>query len=674
MATRIGVDIGGTFTDLVYYDESSGAVVVTKVPTTPANPEIGCINAVETGVPAEVLRSADYFLHGTTVGLNALLERQGAKVGLLTTAGFRDVLEIGHGSRSPYNVSWRPPEPLVPRELRQPVRQRTAHDGEIRAQLERQDIVDALAIFEAADVTSIAVVYLHSYANPAHELETETILREAGFEGYISLSHQISGEYRDYERASTTVIDAFVRARMSGYLDHVETSLGASGFHGTYLMTRSGGGSLSFAEAQERPFETIMSGPVGGAEGAAELARRIGVPNLITADVGGTSFDATLIVNGRTRVLHQGDVAGMPVQSSWVDVRSIGAGGGSIASVDVGGFLSVGPQSAGADPGPACYGRGGALPTVTDAAFYLGMLGDATLASGLVLDRDAAERALASVGDQLGYSPERTAQSIVTIASHAMANLIREITIEQGHDVREFSLLPFGGAGPMMATQIARELGIDRILVPPHAGNFSAWGLLGSDLLRVRARTRVMGVSPRAIDEANDILAELLTNLDQGDEVTTNSTDAVEVSFDMRFRGQEHTLVVGASYVDGRLCESAEELSSLFHDDYQRSYGDSLETPVEIVTVRVARRRVLPARKERYGDDRSEPVESAEFYSFAENRRQAFRQVHRGDLPVGERFAGPAIVFEPTTTTYVDSDFGYGVDANGCLIVERKEI
>lgn len=673
MTTRVGVDIGGTFTDLVYYDESSGEVVVTKVPTTPANPEIGCLNAVDTGVPEEVLRSAGYFLHGTTVGLNALLERRGAKVGMLTTSGFRDVLEIGHGSRSPYNVSWQPPEPLVPRALRQPVRQRTAHDGTVREQLERQDVLDALKVFEAAGVTSIAVVFLHSYANPAHELETETVLREGGFDGYVSLSHQVSGEYRDYERASTTVIDAFVRARMSGYLNHVETTLGQSGFDGACLMTRSGGGSLTFSEAQQRPFETIMSGPVGGAEGAAELARRVGVPNLITADVGGTSFDATLIVDGRTRVLHQGEVGGMPVQSAWVDVRSIGSGGGSIAYVDAGGFLCVGPQSAGADPGPACYGRGGELPTVTDATFYLGMLGEAELASGLSLDRDAAERALASVGKQLGYTPERVAQSIVTIASNAMANLIREITIEQGHDVREFSLLPFGGAGPMMATQIARELDIDRILVPPHAGNFSAWGLLGSDLLRNRARTRLLTLTAEAIDEANDILGELLRNLDENEVADTEAGDVVEAAFDMRFRGQEHTLLVSAGFINGRLAESAEQLEELFHDAYRRAYGSTLDSPVEIVTVRVARRRVLPTRNERHEESQPTPVRSAEFFSFAENRRCTFRQVHRGELPVGERFYGPAIVFEPTTTTYVDSDFEYGVDANGCLIVERKD-
>lgn len=671
MATRIGVDIGGTFTDLVYYDDSSGAIVVAKVPTTPAHPETGCMHAVETGVPAEVLESAGYFLHGTTVGLNALLERRGATVGMLTTAGFRDVLEIRHGSRGePYNVFWRPPEPLVPRALRRPVRQRTTHDGAVRKPLEPQDIVDALEVFDAAGVTSIAVEFLHSYANPEHELAAEVILRDAGFDGHISLSHRVSGEYRDYERASTTVIDAFVRARMSGYVDHIESTLHESGFRGTCLMTRSGGGSLTFAEAQLRPFETIMSGPVGGAEGAAELARRVDVPNLITADVGGTSFDATLIVNGRTRVLHEGEIAGMPVQSEWVDVRSIGAGGGSIASVDVGGFLSVGPHSAGAEPGPACYGRGGEQPTVTDAAFFLGMLGDTTLASGLSLDRAAAEKALASIGVQLGFTPEQVAQGIVAIAGNGMAGLIREITIEQGHDPRRFSLLPFGGAGPMMATQIARELDIDRILVPPHAGNFSAWGLLGADLLRARARTRVMVVTPEATAEAEKVVAELVTLLQEDDEPATAGT--VEVAFDMRFRGQEHTLAIGVQYAGGRLVESAEQWETRFRDEYLRTYGGTLEAPVEIVTARVASRRVLSERAERYEYESPGAVESMECFSFAENGRRTFRQVHRGDLAVGERLAGPAIVFEPTTTTYVDSDFEYGVDANGCLSLERK--
>jgi N-methylhydantoinase A len=516
-------------------------------------------------------------------------------------------------------------------------------------------------------VTAVAVVFLHSYANPAHELEAEQILREGGFDGHISLSHRVSGEYRDYERASTTVIDAFVRARMSGYLDHISTTLDADGFTGTCLMTRSGGGSLTFSEAQERPFETIMSGPVAGAEGAAELSRRLGISHLITADVGGTSFDAALVVDGRTRVLHQGEIDGMPVQSAWVDVRSIGAGGGSIAKADVGGFLTVGPESTGADPGPACYGRGGDRPTVTDAAFFLGMLGRGALASGLALDRAAAEKALAMVGQGLDYSPEQVAKGIIAIAGNHMASLIRELTIEQGHDPRQFTLLPFGGAGPMMGTQIARELDLDRILVPPHAGNFSAWGLLGSDLLRTRARTRVMPVTSEAVTEVREIVGELVTLVLEHDGAPVGTDDTIEVSLDMRFHGQEYTLAI-----DARLIESAEQLADDFRTEYRRTYGGVLESPVEIVNIRVARRRILPARVEKHEYEALGTAESAKCFSFADDRYCDFRQVHRGDLVSGERHAGPAIVYEPTTTTYVDSGFDYGVDVHGCLALERN--
>jgi N-methylhydantoinase A len=668
MSTRIGVDIGGTFTDLVYYDDSTGAVVVAKVPTTPAGPEIGCMNSVKAGVPREVLGSAGYFLHGTTVGLNALLERRGATVGMLTTAGFRDVLEIGRGSRGePYNVFWRPREPLVRRALRRPVRQRITYDGGVQRSLERQDVLDSLEVFHAAGVTAVAVAFLHSYANPTHELEVEQILRESGFDGHISLSHRVSGEYRDYERASTTVIDAFVRVRMSGYLGHISKTLDVDGFTGTCLMTRSGGGSLTFSEAQERPFETIMSGPVAGAEGAAELSRRLGISHLITADVGGTSFDAALVVDGRTRVLHKGEVDGMPVQSAWVDVRSIGAGGGSIARADVGGFLTVGPESTGADPGPACYGRGGDRPTVTDAAFFLGMLGRGALASGLALDRAAAEKALAMLGQRLDYNPEQVAKGIIAIAGNHMASLIRELTIEQGHDPRQFTLLPFGGAGPMMGTQIARELDIDRILVPPHAGNFSAWGLLGSDLLRTRARTRVLPVTLESVAEVREIVGELVTLVKEDDGAPAGTDDTIEVSVDMRFRGQEYTLAIDAQFL-----ESAEQLAENFRDEYRRTYGGVLESPVEIVNIRVSRRRILPARVEKYEYETLGTAESAQCFSFAEDRYRDFRQVHRGDLVSGEVHAGPAIVYEPTTTTYVDSGFDYGVDVHGCLALERN--
>src|SRR5262245_46194829 len=414
MATRVGVDVGGTFTDLIFYDDLSGDVRVAKEPTTPPAPEEGVVKAVQTAVPQELLRSTRYFLHGTTSGLNALLERKGAVVGMLATRGFRDVLEIRRGDRDEmYNLFWSPPPPLVPRRLRLPVTERIRADGTVHIPLEEIDIERAVEVFREEGVDCVAVAFINSYANPEHELQAERTLRRLGFTGDVSLSHQVSGEYREYERTCTTVIDAYVRPRMTAYLRRLGERLAAIGLDGELLVTRSGGGSMTFAEAEQRPFETIQSGPVAGAEGGAELARNLGLGDVITADVGATSCDTSLITDGRPAVLFEGKVVGLPLQTPWVDVRSIGAGGGSIAYVDVGGLLRVGPQSAGADPGPASYRRGGTRPTVTDAALTLGMLAEGELAGEIRLGLDEARDALAPLADRLELELEEVARGVV---------------------------------------------------------------------------------------------------------------------------------------------------------------------------------------------------------------------------------------------------------------------
>ncbi len=673
MTTRIAVDIGGTFTDLVYYDEASGLVHVTKVPTTPANPERGCITALEEGVAFDVMDRARYFVHGTTVGLNALIERSGAVVGMLTTSGFRDVLEIRNGTRDePYNLRWRPRPPLVSRDLRLGVRERCRWDGAIETPLHEQDVLDALTQFVKLGVNSIAIVFLHSYANPQHEIEAARILRAGGYTGDISMSHRVSGEYRDYERASTTAVDAFVRARMADYLDRVETALTSKGFSGTSLMMRSGTGSMTFAAAKDRPFETINSGPVGGVEGARIISRQLDYPNLITADVGGTSFDAALIVDGRPRVLGHGSIDGMPLQTDWVDVRSIGSGGGSIATVDIGGLLTVGPRSAGAEPGPACYGKGGQLPTTTDAAFYLGMLGDGRLASGLRLDRGAAITALEPLAEALSISVEQIAKGIIAIAASHMAGLIRDLAMEQGFDVRSFKLLPFGGAGPMLATQIARELSIDHIVVPPHAGNFSAWGLLGADLLSTRARTKIVLITDQATAEANDLLDEMRASLVEDDAAEQELEEELIATVDLRITGQEHALAIIPDQASGRILASASVIESQFRHEYAKNFGDVPDGLIEMASLRLARRRCLPSRKEHYAYPAGGHGGAGNYHSFARDCRLRFEAVDRGNLRVGERYNGPAIIHEPTTTTYVDADFTYAVDDHGCLILQRE--
>jgi N-methylhydantoinase A len=672
MATRFGVDVGGTFTDLIYYDDETGEVFVGKGATNSAAPDEGIANVVSDTVPEQALQAAAYFLHGTTVGINALLERKGAVVGMLTTEGFRDVLEIRRGDREEFmNHLWTAAQPLVPRRLRVPVRERMRADGNVETPLETDAIRDAVELFKAGGVESVAVMFINSYANPEHEIAAEKALRDFGFEGEISLSHRISGEFREYERTSTTVVDAYVRPRVSSYLRRLEATLGSRGFRGDCLVTRSGGGAMRFDEAGERPFETIMSGPVAGAVGAGELCRALGIRHGITADVGGTSFDTCLIVDGRPQVKYEGKVVEMPLQSPWVDVRSIGAGGGSIAHIDAGNLLRVGPQSAGAVPGPVCYGRGGIQPTVTDAAAHLGMLAFGELAGGLALDIEGSTAALEELGSELGLDAEETAKGILTIANAAMAFAIRSVTIEEGQDPREASILAFGGAGPLFGTLLAQELDIAKIVVPNHAGNFSAWGLLGQDLTRSRALTSIRVLDDAGIAVANGSLATMFAELSQGGD------EELEPAVDLRYVGQEYTLTIQPKSENGTIVESAADIEAGFKRDYLRTFGHELRVPVEIVSVRATARTALPRKANEkppiIAVERNTERRSLSAYSFTQGERVTFDVVDRSSLAIGETVKGPLIILEETTTTYVDAGYEVDVHPTGTLLIELKE-
>jgi N-methylhydantoinase A len=677
MATRIGVDIGGTFTDLVYYDEASGETIEGKVLTVPNAPEEGVIEAVELHVPKDVIENAEFFLHGTTVGLNALLERRGAKVGLVTTGGFRDVLEIRRGDRAEmYNLFWHQPEPLVPRHLRLGVVERMTAEGAVYKPLDEASVNAAVARLREAGVDSIAVCLLHAYANPAHELRIEEIIRDAGFDGGISLSHRISGEYREYERTCTTVIDAFVRARMSHYLKRLDGRLRDLGFKGSSLITRSGSGSMTFAEAEERPFETIMSGPVAGAEGASELARTLGLDGLITADVGGTSFDTAVILNGRPQILYQGTVDGMPVQTAWVDVRSIGSGGGSVAYVDAGGLMRVGPRSAGAVPGPAAYGRGGTEPTMTDAAAILGMLGPGELASGIRLDVAKASGAVERVAEALGKDVNDTAIGILRIAASSMANAMREVTVEQGLDPRDMALVPFGGAGPLMATLLADELQMNRIVIPPLAGNFSAWGLLGADMVQAAARTRIMDLTDANLATADGVLQELFADIQRRSEHLSRGAEH-SARLDLRYKGQDHWLSIEVPLRAGHIAPFAAPVAHDFIADYHRTFGGNLDEVIEIVAIRAMVRAPLPRRKQILRGRGGGPAASSDgatfdAWSFNRARRLLFRVIARNQIKGA--LDGPAIVTESTATLYLDAGWTAKVGTAGELVVTRKEL
>ena len=678
MASRIGVDIGGTFTDFIVYDESGNKVIIDKIPTTPQSPEKAVVEVIKRNLSQKELEKIDFFLHGTTVGLNSLLERKGSKVGLLCTKGFRDILEIRRGDRDEmYNLFWQPAPPLVPRFLRLEIEERLFANGNVHKKINTEQVKDACNKFIKEKVDSVAIAFINSYTNKDHEILASKILIESGFKGQISLSSMVSGEYREYERTTTTVIDAFVKTRMSNYLNSLKKNLNELGYKGTFLVTRSGSGSMTFDEAEDRPFETIMSGPVAGAEGAGELSRKLNNTNMVTADVGGTSFDTCLIINGRPQIQFEGKILGLPVQSPWVDVRSIGAGGGSIAYLDEGGLIRSGPQSAGAVPGPACYDKGGIQPTTTDAAFYLGMLGEGKLASGLQLNKSLAEKALNSVGSQIGMSAFDAAKGILKIGSANMADAIREITIEQGIDPRELKLLAFGGAGPLMSNLIANELDIKEIIVPPYSGNFSAWGLLGADLLQMNARTKILRLSDEAISECNDILKELFKELEQRQKIDFSTSSQIkEIALDMRWMGQEHTITLKLEdEKDGNISMDTETLKNKFMEEYQKTFGSKLDTIIEIVSTRASLRVQLP-RKSESGKIDEVGIEVSnsqiECYSFTEDKKIQFDLVARSKID--SKVSGPLIIIESTAITYVDINYDVDKDSNGNLILVNREI
>jgi N-methylhydantoinase A len=667
---RIGVDTGGTFTDLVYVG-GTGELRVTKVPSTPAGPERAVLTAVQQTLSEPELAAVTHFVHGTTVGLNALLTRSGGPVALLCTDGHRDVLEIRRGrSDDPYQVFVGRHRALVRRSLRLPLRERVGADGSIVVRLEEGDVRRAAATLEREGIAAVAVALINSYANPEHELAVERLLREAGYAGELSLSHRISGEYGEYPRTSTTVVDAYVRSATAGYLDRLDSGLRELGFTGALLLTRSGGGAFTAAEAVERPFEVIMSGPVAGAAGAADLGVRLGMPEVVAADVGGTSFDTCLVEGGKLPLEHQGEIIGMPLQTPWIDVRSIGAGGGSLCRVDAAGRLRVGPESAGARPGPAAYGYGGEVATLTDAAVVLGLLPSEGLAGGLELDHDAALAAVGAVAEGLGLDRDDAAHGIIAIAAANMANPIREIAVERGADIRGAALVAFGGMGPLLGGLIARELDMRTVVVPFASGVFSAVGLLSADIVRTAARTSIQPIDDDSLDAVNGVLAELFEQLAQRAAVSRDG--GLEVALDLRYSGQKHHLTLDLPSDGGALTVTAREIRERFERTYRRLFDLTLELPVETVASRATSRTTVATNSLTGGPPESAltlPAARATAWSFTRRRREEFAVHRREHLPRATVVAGPALVLEGTATTYIDAGFEGVVHDDGSLVL-----
>ncbi len=669
MRTAIGIDIGGTFTDLVVLGADGPRIY--KFPTTPADPAQGVVAALGDLIRRGEIQpeTVDRIAHGSTVATNAVLEGKFARTALVTTKGFRDVLEIGRQNRPElYDLFFTRPAPLVPRELRFEIRERVGAEGAVVRPLERAEVEALVPALRAAGVQAVAVSFLFSFLHPDHEREAGEVLGQLGVP--VTLSSDLLPEFREYERTSTAVLNAALRPVVGGYLSALERGSSELGLPGQWLVMQSSGAIAHAATAEREPVRILLSGPAGGVEGARQVGLRSGFRDLITLDMGGTSCDVALVQGGTAGRTVGGSVGGHPVALPSADIHTIGAGGGSLARLDPGGALGVGPESAGADPGPACYGRGGTEPTVTDAHLVLGhLLPDFPLGGLPRLDLGAAREAVGRIAQPLGTSVEGAALGILEVADAAMERAIRVISVERGHDPRGFVLLAFGGAGPLHAVSLARRLGIPKVLVPPTAGVLSALGLLlaevGSEASQgvVRPlRSLPEGALARALSE---IEAKARTGLaGQWGAVRFAGVAA------LRYAGQAHELdvplpdgEVGPGWVEG--------LERAFHAAHARRYGHAApEEPVELVALRV--RASVPAPKI--------PVRPA--FAPAPGHRGmcevwfdrtgavATRLVHRADLAFGAEVAGPAIVLGPDATALLPPGSRATVDDHGVLVVE----
>src|SRR5215469_10574611 len=550
MAWRVGVDSGGTFTDICLFDERSGHVTVWKVASTPADPSHAVAQAVaealaRTGAHA---RQVSFFGHGTTVATNALIQHRGAPTGLITSDGFRDLLEIGRQKRPDlYDLQADKPPVLVERRLRREVPERLRYDGHVEMALDEAAVREAVCVLRDAGVAAVAICFLYSFLDPAHEQAARRIVAEEFPEAFVCASHEVAPEFREYERLSTTVVNACLGPVMAFYIRGVTDRLASLGVTARPFLTQSNGGVIGFDTAARLPVRTVLSGPSTGVVGAQMTACLAGAQDIITFDMGGTSTDVALLQVGEARLAREAVVHGYPIKAPMLDIHTVGAGGGSIAFVDSGGLLKVGPRSAGADPGPACYGRGNDEPTVTDANVVLRTLNpDYILGGRMPVHQDLAMAAINRLTAKLGMDAMAAANGIIAVVTANMARAIRVISVQRGHDPRDYTLVAFGGAGPMHAARLAAALEIRRVLVPRNPGILCAMGLLLADLRADFAMTRLLTLSSAIIGEIADITAELRNRCEAWFSERGIETHAkgVRLSADMRYAGQNYELSV----------------------------------------------------------------------------------------------------------------------------------
>ncbi|BCH27525.1 hydantoinase/oxoprolinase family protein [Mesorhizobium sp. L-8-3] len=668
---RVSADIGGTFTDLVFQDAETGRCDAYKVLSTPRNPALAVIDGLDKALPRGA--GVAFFIHGTTVGLNAVLTRRGARVALLTTKNYRDVYTIQGNDRGEiFSIHWRKPKPLATIPDTFTVNERVSAKGAIEIPLDVAELDHLVAAVKERGYEAIAICFLFAFKNPAHELAAEDYLRQRLPGISITLSHRVSPEWREYARTSTTVMDAYAAPVVRRYLDTLVAQLSGRLPEGSQLhVMESNGGAMTASAASEIPLQTLLSGPVGGTIGGRTLSKMTGRPNLICVDMGGTSFDASLIIDGKPSTSNEAELEGLPIQMSVVDIHVIGAGGGSIAWEEAG-AVRVGPQSAGSLPGPACYGRGGTEPTVSDANLVLGRLDSANFAGGtMTLDVARAREAVARLGDRFGLSTEAMAQGIIDIINAKMADAIRTITIRRGIDPRDFALVAYGGAGPAQAVALAEQLDIGEVIVPVMPGAFSAWGMLQTDV-RHDFKMTYYGYWDQ-VDPTDLELQFAGLEGDGRDYLRKEGLKDEDISFerlaDFRYHGQEYVLTIPIP--EGAIDMAAVRRS--FDEAYDRQYGHSSpDYRVEVANLRVAALGHLkrPAIADPLVSSEG-PARSRKVYFGGREHDTAI--VERSGIPIGGVVAGPAIIEEATATTLVPDNWRAEVIAGGHMTLKRKE-
>lgn len=683
MAWRIGVDSGGTFTDVCLFDEDSGKVEIWKVSSTPDDPSRGITTGVVEGLEQVRATAKDltFLGHGTTVATNALIELRGVKTGLITSDGFRDLLEIGRQKRpNLYDMFADKPEQLVTRDLRREVPERLRHDGSVDLPLDEDALRRELRELAAQDVRAVAVCFLYGFMNTAHEETAKRLIAEELPEVFVSASHDVAPEFREFERLSTTVVNAYLGPVMQRYIRRLKERLNEIGLQIAPQLTQSNGGVIGFDTAANLPVRTVLSGPSTGVIAAQAIGRMAGFDDIITFDVGGTSSDVALLQNGTCQLTGEADVHGYPIKAPMLDIHTVGAGGGSIAHVDSGGLLKVGPRSAGAHPGPVCYGLGNEEPTVTDANIVLQTLNPVEILGGrMKVRRDLAVQSVQRLADRLGLGVMETAQGIISVVTANMAKAIRVISVQRGHDPRDYALMAFGGAGPLHAARLARELDMDKVIVPLTPGTLCALGLLLTDLRADFAVSRLMPLEDGALEPVEAGFADLMTQAGEWFDSENIAQDrrVMHRTADMRYMGQNYELSVPVP--PGPICaDTFKALEAGFEAAHKQRFGFIAEgEAIQLVTLRleatglVSKAEFQP--RDAVGADASDAqIDKREVYMAEAGDFVTCHVYAREKLKSGNVIQGPAIVEQMDTTTVILPDMTGTVDPYLNLVLEVK--